>query len=410
MPATMPELLIPVGSPDLLPAALAFGADAVYCGSSALSLRAKADNFTDEALQEAIRYTHACRKKLYLTVNIFAHQQDLPDAEDLFRTLAARPDRPDAFIISDLGIFRLARRLCPEVPVHVSTQANSTNAETVAFWGELGASRVVCARELSLEEIADIVRRLPDGPELEVFVHGSMCMSYSGRCLISSFLNGRDANRGLCTQPCRWQYYLSEETRPGEYMPLEETERGIYLYNSRDLCMISHLPELLAAGVRSLKVEGRMKNELYIAAVTRAYRTALDALAESEDAYRAVLPWCEREVYKCTTRDYCTGFYFGRPGPEAQNFESSAYRQDVRFLGRVRQDEKGLYILQKNKFRAGDPVEAVRPGGQDVPLRILYFETEEGIRRDSCPHPGEKLYLATDVPLQPNDILREVAP
>ena len=409
MRTDLPELLIPVGSPDLLPAALAFGADAVYCGSSALSLRAKVDNFTDDALQEALRHTHSLGKKLYLTVNIFAHHQDLPDAEDLFRKISGWPDRPDAFIVSDPGIFRLARRLCPQVPMHISTQANSTNEETVAFWGELGAQRIVCARELSLTEIAAIARCFPEGPDLEVFVHGSMCMSYSGRCLISNFLNGRDANRGLCTQPCRWQYYLCDETRPGEYMPLEETERGIYLYNSRDLCMISHLPELLSAGVRSLKVEGRMKNELYIAAVTRAYRTALDALAESEEEYRRVLPWCEREVYKCTTRDYCTGFYFGRPGPEAQNFGSSAYRQDVRFLGRVARDEKGFYILQKNKFSAGDRIEAVRPGGEDVPLQVLYFETEEGIRRDSCPHPGEKLYLITDVPLQQNDILREAA-
>ena len=405
----LPELLIPVGSPGLLPAALAFGADAVYCGSSALSLRAKADNFSDDALREALAYTHSRGKKLYLTVNIFAHQQDLPDAEDLFRKIAVWPERPDAFIVSDPGIFRLAQRLCPSVPLHISTQANTTNAETAAFWGGLGASRIVCAREMTLAEIAECARFLPDGPELEVFVHGSMCMSYSGRCLISSFLNGRDANRGLCTQPCRWQYYLCEETRPGEYMPLEETERGIYLYNSRDLCMISHLPELLAAGVRSLKVEGRMKNELYIAAVTRAYRKALDALAESEEAYRAVLPWCEREVYRCTTRDYCTGFFFGRPGPEAQNFESSAYRQDVRFLGRVERDGRGFYIIQKNKFTAGERIEAVRPGGNDVPLRVLYCETEEGVRRDSCPHAGEKLYLITDVPLQQNDILREAA-
>ena len=407
---TLPELLIPVGSPELLPVALAFGADAVYCGSSALSLRAKADNFTDAALREAIRLTHSLGRKLYLTVNIFAHHGDLPDAEDLFRRISGWSDRPDAFIVSDPGIFRLARRLCPAVPLHISTQANSTNEETAAFWKDLGAERIVCARELSLEEIAALVRACPDGPGLEVFVHGSMCMSYSGRCLISSFLNGRDANRGLCTQPCRWKYYLSEETRPGEYMPLEETERGIYLYTSRDLCMISHLPELLAAGVCSLKVEGRMKNELYIAAVTRAYRMALDALAEGEDAYRKVLPWCEREVYRCTTRDYCTGFYFGRPGPEAQNFESSAYRQDVRFLGCVQQDARGFYIRQKNKFRVGDPVLAVRPGGEDVSLHVLAFETEDGVRRDSCPHPGEKLYLITDAPLRHNDILREDLP
>ena len=403
----IPELLMPVGSPAVLPLALRYGADAVYLGSDALSLRAKADNFTDEVLKEAVRYTHSFGKRLYLAVNIFAHEADLAEARALFGALASWPQKPDAFIVSDFGIFRLARSLCPDVPVHISTQTNSTNSETFRFWYEQGVRRVVCARELSLEELKAVKRRIPDDMETEVFVHGSMCMSYSGRCLISNFLNARDANRGLCTQPCRWKYYLCEETRPGEYFPVEESGRGTYLYNSRDLCMISHLPELIDAGVSSLKVEGRMKNELYVATVARAYRMALDALAESEEAYRKILPCCEAEVLKVTTRDYCTGFYFGKPGPEAQNFESSAYRQDYRFLGVVEKDEKGCFIRQKNKFAAGDPVQAIRPDGSDTDLTVEAFVTESGEILTSCPHPGQKLYLKTKAELQESDILRE---
>ena len=401
------ELLMPVGSPAVLPLVLAYGADAVYLGSEALSLRAKAANFSDEALQEALFLVHEQKKRLYLAVNIFAHEADLEDAKALFERIAGWKDRPDAFIVSDPGIFRLAGRLCPDVDVHISTQANSTNSETFLFWAKAGARRIICARELSLSEIASIRAKLPDEVEIEAFVHGSMCMSYSGRCLISNFLNDRDANRGLCTQPCRWQYFLCEEKRPGEYFPIEESERGTYLYNSRDLCMIGHLPELISAGVCSLKVEGRMKNELYLATVARAYRQALNALDEGEEAYRALLPKLEEDVYKCTTRDYCSGFYFGRPGPEAQNFSSSAYRSDYRFLGMVQEDEKGPYILQKNKFEAGDRIEAIRPDGSDLSLTVRAFENEDGSLQSSCPHPGQKLYLHTDTVLKPFDILRE---
>ncbi len=402
-----PELLMPVGSPSVLPLALRFGADAVYLGSDALSLRAKAENFTDEALREAIRLTHEQGKKLYLAVNIFAHEDDLADAEKLFSLIASWDDSPDAFILSDFGLFRMAQNLCPNVARHVSTQTNSTNAETFRFWFGLGASRVVAARELSLRELEQIRKKIPEEMEIEAFVHGSMCMSYSGRCLISNYLSGRDANRGLCTQPCRWKYYLCEETRPGQYMPIEESERGTYLYNSRDLCMIGHLPELLKAGVSSLKVEGRMKNELYLATITRAYRLALDALAESEEAYRDILPWCEEEVLKCTTRDYCSGFYFGRPDAGSQNFESSRYRTDYRYLGLVEADGKGLFIRQKNKFSAGDPIEAIRPDGTNIPLTVRFFETEDGLRQENCPHPGQKLYLHTDAILYQSDVLRE---
>ena len=403
----IPELLMPAGSPDTLAVALDYGADAVYLGSEALSLRAKADNFDDAALKRALALCHGRGKKLYLAVNIFAHQEDLREAEKLFREISSWDDRPDAFIISDLGIFRLARRYAPAVPVHISTQANSTNAETFLFWYELGVRRIVCARELSLDEIKSIREAIPEDMEIEVFVHGSMCISYSGRCLISNYLSGRDANRGLCTQPCRFSYRLEEASRPGEYMPVQETEKGTYIFNSKDLCMIHHLPQLIEAGAVSLKVEGRMKNELYAAVIARAYRRALDALKESEASYEALLHWCLEEIYKCTTREYCTGFYFGRPNEEAQHYPDSRYRQDYRFLGVVKLDEKGYYIRQKNKFYAGEEVEAVTPSGEDFSFKVEAFETEEGIRRDSCPHPGEKLYLHTQKQLQENIIIRE---
>lgn len=403
----LPELLMPVGGPESLPVALAYGADAVYLGLGSLSLRAKADNFDLPSLKEALSVTHGQNKRLYLTVNILAHPEDLKEAADLFKTLNALEDRPDAFIISDPGLFRLSRRHCPSVPVHLSTQASTCNEEAFLFWYEQGIRRIVCARELSLADISRIRERIPADMEIEAFVHGSMCMSYSGRCLISDFLTGREANRGACTQPCRWSYALVEEKRPGEYMPMEEDERGTYLYNSRDLCMIAHLPEMIRAGISCLKVEGRMKNELYLATIGRAYRLALDALKESEEAYRRLLPFLEEEVLKCTTRDHCTGFYFGKPGEEARNLNSSAYRQDYRFLGRVQQDEKGFFIIQKNKFSAGTPLELIRPDGSNIVFSVESFVTEIGEKMDSCPHPGQKLYLHTQADLHNQDIIRE---
>ena len=403
----IPELLIPVGGPELLSTALAFGADAVYLGSEALSLRARAHNFSLEDLKKALGLTHELKRKLYLTVNIFAREEDLAQGIELFQQLAAWEEKPDGLIISDPGLIALSRQLCPDIPLHLSTQANTTNSESLRFWYGQGIRRAVLARELSLREIQAINEHTPEDLELELFVHGSMCMSYSGRCLISSFLTGRDANRGDCAQPCRWSYALMEERRPGQYMPVEETERGTYLFNSRDLCMIDHLPELIRAGAACLKVEGRMKNELYVATVTRAYRRALDALKESEAAYRDLLPWCREELLKITTRAYCSGFFFGPPGEAGQKPESSSYRQDYRYLGRIQGDEKGLYILQKNKFSAGDLLEAIGPGDRSIPFTVSAFETESGEIRKDCPHPGEKLYLHTNAVLHINDIIRE---
>ena len=400
------ELLLPAGSPDTLNAALRYGADAVYMGGGSLSLRAKADNLEEEELSAALRLTHSLGKKLYLAVNIFAHNEDLPKAEAYFCELARLEDKPDALIISDFGILGLARELCPEIPVHISTQTNSTNYETFRFWYRMGVRRVVCARELSLTEIREIREHVPEDMELECFVHGAMCMSYSGRCLISNYLTGRDANRGACTHPCRWKYALTEETRPGVYMPIEEDDRGSYLYNSKDLCMVEHLPELLDAGVSSLKVEGRMKNALYVATVARAYRLALDMCERDREAYRNHASWFAYEAGKCTSREFTTGFYFGKPGPDSQNYRSADYNRDCLYLGMLEQDEKGLFFRQKNKFCVGDWIEVIRPNGSNSLQKVKSLTSEDGTAQEACPHPLQKLYLETDGQLHEYDILR----
>ncbi len=401
-----PELLMPAGSMDVLKTVITYGADAVYLGADILSLREKAKNFDADGLQEALRYAHERGKKVYLAVNIYAHNEDLPAAEAFFTELRTREEQPDAFICSDFGIISMARRICPAVPIHISTQTSCTNYETFLFWYGLGVRRVVCARELSLQEIREIRARIPADMEIECFVHGAMCMSYSGRCLISNFLASRDANHGACTHPCRWKYYLTEETRPGEYMPVEEDGRGTYLYNSKDLCMIEHLPELMEAGICSFKVEGRMKTQLYGATVARAYRLGIDAAAEDPARYREMLPWLQAEVRRCTTRSFCTGFYFGKPGADAQNYESSEYYKDYIYLGTVEEDEGGLFLYQKNKFSVREEIEMIRPDGSNSFLHITSFTTETGEKQESSPHPGQKLYITSDTGLKPGDILR----
>ena len=401
----LPELLAPAGGMAQLRAAVRFGADAVYGALPAFGLRAFAGNFSWEELAEALALLHGQKKKFYLTLNILPYEDELPALAETARR--AWEMGVDAALVSDLGAFLTLRRQVPGLKLHISTQANTLNAETARFYFAQGAERIVLARELSLERIRDMRRALPEALEIEAFVHGAMCMSYSGRCMLSDHLTGRGGNRGACAQPCRWEYALVEKKRPGEYWPIEEDQRGTYLLSAYDLNMLSYLPQLIHAGIASLKIEGRMKTEYYVATVVGAYRRALDALKESEEAYRALLPQLEGEVRKASHRPFNTGFYFGQPGPEAQNFESSAYRQDYRFLGIVREDEKGFYILQKNKFAAGRPIEAIRPDGTDIPLIVEAFISEEGVFMDSCPHPGQKLYLKTSAPLQEYDILRE---
>ena len=400
------ELLIPAGSLDTLKTAVIYGADAVYLGGEAFGLRAKAKNFTNDEIREGISFAHNRGVKVYITANIFAHNRDLPGVEEYFREL--RTIGPDALIISDPGVFAIARRVLPDMEIHISTQANNTNYGTYLFWYELGAKRVVSARELSLEEIKEIRAHIPEEMEIESFIHGAMCISYSGRCLLSNFFTGRDANQGACTHPCRWNYAVVEETRPGEYMPVYENERGTFLFNSKDLCMIEHIPEMLDAGIDSFKIEGRMKNALYVATVARTYRKAIDDYQNDPELYFSNLEWYREEIGKCTTREFTTGFYFGKPGEDAQIYKNSTYIKNYIYLGTVENvGEDGLVqIEQKNKFSVGETIEIMKPDGRNLLARVEGIFTEDGTSQESAPHPKQKLRLSLSEPAQKYDILR----
>ena len=400
------ELLIPAGSLEVLKVAVLYGADAVYLGGEAFGLRAKAKNFTLEEIREGIDFAHSHGVKVYITANILAHNGDLPGVEAYFSEL--RGLKPDALIISDPGVFAIARRVCPEIDIHISTQANNTNYGTYRFWWELGARRVVSARELSLAEIREIRERIPEEMEIESFIHGAMCISYSGRCLLSNFLTGRDANQGACTHPCRWKYSLVEETRPGEYFPVMENDRGTFIFNSKDLCMIEHIPEMVEAGIDSFKIEGRMKTALYVATVTRAYRLAIDAFRRDPEEYRANLAWYREEIGKCTNREFTTGFYFGKPGPDSQIYENSTYITNSVYLGRVDAvDGEGRCRLeQKNKFSVGEELELMKPDGRNIPVTVMGIWDMEGNPQESCPHARQIIDVDLGTAAEPFDILR----
>ncbi len=397
---------MPAGSPDVLKTAVVYGADAVYIGGEAFGLRAKAHNFSLEEMKEGIRFAHERGVKVYVTANILAHNQDLKGVEEYFQEL--KEVRPDALIISDPGVFVTARRILPEVDLHISTQANNTNYGTYKFWHDLGAKRVVSARELSLEEIKEIRNHIPDDMEIETFVHGAMCISYSGRCLLSNFLTGRDANQGSCTHPCRWKYALMEETRPGEYMPVYENDRGTFIFNSKDLCMVEHIPELLEAGIDSFKIEGRMKTALYVATVARAYRKAIDDYRENPEIFAQNLEWYKEEIGKCTNREFTTGFFFGKPGSDAQIYKSSTYVKNYTYLGTIEEvDERGYGRLeQKNKFSVGETIEVMKPDGRNLSAEVRRLLDQEGNDQESAPHARQILYAELDVPVEAFDILR----
>ncbi len=401
-----PELLIPASSLEVLKTAVLFGADAVYIGGEAFGLRAKAKNFSHEDMKEGIAFAHARNVRVHVTANILAHNGDLAGAEKYFEEL--RELSPDALIIADPGMFMLAKRICPEIDIHISTQANNTNYMTYRFWHELGAKRVVCARELSLKEIREIRENIPADMEMESFIHGSMCISYSGRCLLSSFLAGRDANQGACTHPCRWKYAVMEESRPGEYFPVYENERGTYIFNSKDLCMIEHIPELIAAGIDSFKIEGRMKTALYVAAVARTYRRAIDDYLESEEKYRANMDWYKEEIAKSVHRQFTTGFYFGKPDENTQIYNSSTYVNEYVYLGIIEEvsKERGARIEQKNKFCTGDEIEIMKPDGQNIAVRVLSLTTQEGEEVESALHPRQALWVKLSRPGEKFDLLR----
>ncbi len=400
------ELLIPASSLEVLKTAVIFGADAVYIGGEAFGLRAKAKNFSMEDMKEGIAFAHERGVKVYVTANILAHNGDLSGVEEYFKEL--KEIKPDALIISDPGVFTIAKRICPEIEVHISTQANNTNYATYRFWYDLGATRVVAARELSLNEIKEIRRVIPEDMEIEAFIHGAMCISYSGRCLLSNYFTGRDANQGACTHPCRWKYAVVEEKRPGEYLPVYENERGTYIFNSKDLCMIEHIPEILDAGIDSLKIEGRMKTALYVATVARTYRRAIDDYLESPEKYQQNLEWYKSEISKCTYRQFTTGFFFGKPDENTQIYDSNTYCKEYTYLGIVgEQNEKGWYeIEQRNKFSVGEQIEVMKPDGTNLEVAVLNIEDEKGNAMESAPHPKQKLYINLGVALDQYDILR----
>ena len=457
-----PELLIPAGSLEVLKTAVLFGADAVYIGGEEFSLRAKAKNFGLEEMSEGITFAHEHGVKVYVTANVFAHNADLADARQYFEELKHLHSKkagnvaPDALIISDPGLFSVVKRVWPEVEIHVSTQANNTNYETFLFWHRLGAKRVVAARELSLSEIRGIREKIPDDMEIECFIHGSMCISYSGRCLLSNYFTGRDANQGNCTHPCRWKYAVVEESRPGQYLPIEENDRGTFLFNSRDLCMIEYIPDLVKAGIDSFKIEGRMKTALYVATVARTYRKAIDDYFEDEALYHANMNWYREEIAKCTYRQFSTGFYFGKPDENSQIYDNSTYVSEYTYLGIVEEGmcilsdftsdyQKGEYaaflkkqveeghlhwqdqsslkdeapegddaggeaagdvrsemllgmlelrrITQRNKFCLGDVIEVMKPDGRNIPVRVAGLYDENLNPVESAPHAQQTLWL-----------------
>ncbi len=386
-----PELLIPASSLEVLQTAVIFGADAVYIGGEAFGLRAKARNFSKEDMKAGIAFAHANGVRVHVTANILAHNDDLDGARDYFSEL--KEMKPDALIIADPGMFTLAKEICPEIEIHISTQANNTNYRTYDFWWKQGAKRVVSARELSLKEIKEIRERIPAEMEIESFIHGAMCISYSGRCLLSSYFTGRDANRGECTHPCRWKYAVVEEKRPGEYMPVYENDRGTYIFNSKDLCMIEHIPEMIDAGIDSFKIEGRMKTALYVATVARTYRKAIDDYFVSKEQYRSNLPWYREEIAKCTYRQFTTGFYFGKPDETAQIYDHNTYVKEYVYLGIVGdvEEDGSVTLEQRNKFSVGEEIEVMKPNGVNVPAIVLSIRDQEGNEQDSAPHPKQML-------------------
>ena len=419
-----PELLVPASSLEVLKTAVRFGADAVYIGGEAFGLRAKAKNFSLQEMAEGITFAHSHGVKVYVTANILAHNGDLEGARQYFGELAKM--KPDALIISDPGMYTLAKEVCPEIERHISTQANNTNYLTYRFWWEQGAKRVVSARELSLREIAEIRAQIPEDMEIESFIHGAMCISYSGRCLLSNYFTGRDANKGACTHPCRWKYAVVEETRPGEYLPVYENDRGTFIFNSKDLCMIEYIPEMVQAGIDSFKIEGRMKTALYVAAVARTYRKAIDDYFTSEQLYRDNTDWYRAEIAKCTYRQFTTGFYFGKPDENTQIYDNNTYVNEYIYLGIVEEiatvqkafpgidtetagiEKDGwlVRIEQRNKFCVEDEIEIMKPSGKNIPVTVQAMYNADGEPVESCPHSKQLIWLSLSVLPEQYDLLR----
>lgn len=400
-----PEIVAPAGNLEKLKMAVLYGADAVYAGGKEFSLRVGAENFSLYELKQGIKFAHERGCKVYVTANIYAHNKDLEGMEIYFRKLEDL--KVDGIIVSDPGAALIAKENAPSIPLHLSTQANCTNWASALFWEKMGFKRIILARELSISEIKEIREKV--SLELEVFVHGAVCVSYSGRCLLSSFLTGRSANRGDCSHPCRWKYYLMEEKRPGEYMPIFEDERGTYIFNAKDLCLIEHIPELVEAGIDSFKIEGRMKSLHYVAAVVKTYRQAVDSYFEDPKGWVCKNEWKE-ELSKVSHRKYTTGFFFGKPSFDGYDYSEANYYRASEFVGKVLKydPDRGMALVQqKNKFSVGDIVEIFGPTGKPIKIKITEMKNAEGEPIEEAPHPEQLVYIPVSVPVGENYIVRK---
>ncbi len=403
-----PELLAPGGSLEKLKIAILYGADAVYVGGEAYSLRVAAENFTYEEMMEGLNFAHERGKKVYLTANIIPHNDDIREFEDYIKKIALLGF--DAILVADPGMMEIVKENAPDLPIHISTQANNVNYRSAAFWHKQGASRVVLAREMSMAEIREIREKTPDTLELEAFVHGAMCISYSGRCLLSNYLTSRDSNQGACSHPCRWNYSLMEETRPGEYMPVFENERGTFIFNSKDLCMIEHIPEIIKSGITSLKIEGRVKTSYYVATIVKAYREEIDRYLADPENYLFDKKQID-EICKVSHRPYSKGFYFGKPNENSQVYTSSSYIREYDLIGIVTDfDENTMTatISQRNRFFKGDEIEIMQPGKPFITHIIDDMENDKGEKIDVAPHAAMTVKMKMTESLVPDAILRKI--
>lgn len=401
------ELLAPAGNLEKLKMAIMYGADAVYIGGEEYGLRASADNFTLEQMKEGLEFAHARGKKVYLTMNIIPHNEDFEGMGNYVKEVAAIG--VDAIILSDPGVFSIVKENAPDMEIHLSTQANNTNWTSAKFWYNQGVKRIVLARELSVSEIREIREKTPPDLDFEIFIHGAMCISYSGRCLLSNYMAGRDANRGECAHPCRWKYHLVEEKRPGEYMPVYENERGTFIYNSKDMCLIEHIPELVESGALSFKIEGRMKSAYYVATVVKAYRDAIDAYYADPEGYQYNPQWLA-ELNKASHREYTTGFYFNKPTGQDQIYHTSSYVRDYTFVGMVLEYDKETGIAkieQRNRMFTGDEIEVVRPQGPFFTQKIHAMKNIEGEEITVAPNPQMVVYMPMDEAVEPYTMLRK---
>jgi len=401
-----PELLAPAGDLEKLKMALIYGADAVYLGGEQFGLRKAAKNFNLDQIEEGVNFAHERGKNVYVTLNIIPHNDDLVGLDEYVNNLNDLD--VDGVIVSDPGVFSIVRRETPNLPIHLSTQASATNYETIKFWYDLGIKRIVVARELSLKEIKEIIDRMPKDLEIEAFVHGAMCISYSGRCLLSNYMANRDSNRGECAHPCRWKYYLMEEKRPGEYFPVYENEKGTFIFNSKDLCMLNHIPELIESGIASFKIEGRVKSQYYVSTVVRSYRMAIDEYFKNPEKYIYKEEWLD-EIKKASYRDFTTGFYFGKPTGEEQVYTSSSYIRTYDFSGLVLNYDENTRIAtieQRNRMFLGDEIEVFGPNKYHFTQKIEKMWNEKGEEIDVAPHPQQIVKMKMNKPVENWDILR----